>query len=192
MASFDATGLDPRLLRALAKKGYERPTPAQAETIPRVLEGKDVVARARTGSGKTMAYVLPALHKVLTSGAGAAGWQVLVLVPTRELCEQVRAPLTNSRRRHHACLLARGSSCPARRIRAPIIFACHSLIGSRYGSRLQVREEAQSVAQHCGDELRVTTLSGSGPPAAQRAAISTAGQVVVATPGRVAQVCGAS
>jgi ATP-dependent RNA helicase DDX56/DBP9 len=49
------------------------------------------VARARTGSGKTLAYLLPALHRVLAGGKGRAGWQALVLVPTRELCEQVRA-----------------------------------------------------------------------------------------------------
>lgn len=47
------------------------------------------MARARTGSGKTLAYLLPALHRVLTGGKGRAGWQALVLVPTRELCEQV-------------------------------------------------------------------------------------------------------
>jgi hypothetical protein len=62
----------------------------QAECIPRALEGRDVVARARTGSGKTLAYLLPALHRVLAAGKGKAGWQALVLVPTRELCEQVR------------------------------------------------------------------------------------------------------
>ena len=50
-----------------------------------------MVARARTGSGKTLAYLLPALQAVLTSGRGRAGWQALVLVPTRELCEQVRS-----------------------------------------------------------------------------------------------------
>lgn len=49
-----------------------------------------MVARARTGSGKTLAYLLPALHRVLAAGKGKAGWQALVLVPTRELCEQVR------------------------------------------------------------------------------------------------------
>ena len=48
------------------------------------------MARARTGSGKTLAYLLPALHRVLSAGKGRAGWQALVLVPTRELCEQVR------------------------------------------------------------------------------------------------------
>lgn len=61
----------------------------QAEAIPRALEGRDIVARARTGSGKTLAYLLPALHRVLSAGKGRAGWQALVLVPTRELCEQV-------------------------------------------------------------------------------------------------------
>ena len=75
--SFQDLGLDPRLLRALAKRGFGKPTPVQLEAIPRTLEGKDVVARARTGSGKTLAYLLPLLHKVLTSleagGADAGG-----------------------------------------------------------------------------------------------------------------------
>ena len=53
------------------------------------LEGNDIVARARTGSGKTLAYLLPALQAVLTGGKGRAGWQALILVPSRELCEQV-------------------------------------------------------------------------------------------------------
>ena len=89
-AGWDATGLDPRLLRALSKRGFEAPTPVQAEAIPAALAGRDIVARARTGSGKTLAYLLPALHRVLSGGKGRAGWQAVVLVPTRELCEQVR------------------------------------------------------------------------------------------------------
>lgn len=88
-ATFEATGLDPRLLRALKKQGIDYPTPVQAAAIPKALEGKDVVARARTGSGKTLAYLLPALQAVLRGGS-RAGWQALVLVPTRELCEQVK------------------------------------------------------------------------------------------------------
>lgn len=55
------------------------------------LEGKDIVAHARTGSGKTLAYLLPALQAILTGGKGRAGWQALVLVPSRELCEQARS-----------------------------------------------------------------------------------------------------
>jgi ATP-dependent RNA helicase DDX56/DBP9 len=88
--TFIDTGLDPRLLRALAKKAFTQATPVQARCIPAALEGKDIVARARTGSGKTLAYLLPALHKILTAEDPKAKWRVLVLVPTRELCEQVR------------------------------------------------------------------------------------------------------
>jgi hypothetical protein len=51
-----------------------------------------VVSRARTGSGKTLAYLLPSLHRILTGDLGKAGWQALILVPTRELCEQVGMP----------------------------------------------------------------------------------------------------
>jgi ATP-dependent RNA helicase DDX56/DBP9 len=88
--SFAELGLDPRLLRSLGKQGFEKPTPVQAAAIPKALEGKDIVARARTGSGKTLAYLLPSLHRVLSSGDTKTGWRALVLVPTRELCEQVR------------------------------------------------------------------------------------------------------
>ncbi len=71
------------------------------------LEGKDVVARARTGSGKTLAYLLPALQAILTGGKGRAGWQALVLVPTRELCEQ--ASMSGSAADDHGCSVIRGS-----------------------------------------------------------------------------------
>jgi superfamily II DNA/RNA helicase len=89
--SFQDTGLDHRILRALAKQGLTAPTPVQAAAIPAALEGKDVVARARTGSGKTLAYLLPALQRIVTSSSSRQPWQVLVLVPTRELCDQVGA-----------------------------------------------------------------------------------------------------
>ena len=88
-------GLDPRLLRALTKKQYRSPTAVQRQAIPLVLEGKDVVARAHTGSGKTAAYLLPAIHKMMQAGEtdGAAlvpNPRALVLVPTRELAHQVK------------------------------------------------------------------------------------------------------
>jgi ATP-dependent RNA helicase DDX56/DBP9 len=88
---FEEMGLDARLLRALAKKGLSEPTPVQAKAVPLILEGKDVVARAKTGSGKTLSYLLPLVHKLLAEGAGAAkkGPSAMVLVPTRELCQQV-------------------------------------------------------------------------------------------------------
>ena len=88
--------MDPRLLRALTKKRYRAPTAVQSQAIPLVLEGKDVVARAHTGSGKTAAYLLPAIHKIVTSadtamgGAPPSNPRALVLVPTRELAHQVK------------------------------------------------------------------------------------------------------
>ncbi|KAF8061904.1 RH16 [Scenedesmus sp. PABB004] len=85
------TGLEARILRALAKQGLAEPTPVQAAAIPAALSGKDIVARARTGSGKTLAYLLPALQRIVAAKSSRQPWQVLVLVPTRELCDQVAA-----------------------------------------------------------------------------------------------------
>ncbi|KAK2981222.1 hypothetical protein RJ640_030611 [Escallonia rubra] len=65
--TFEDLGLDPRLIRALAKKGIDKPTPIQRTAIPLILEGKDVVARAETGSGKTFAYLLPLLQKLFSA-----------------------------------------------------------------------------------------------------------------------------
>ncbi|CAO2828147.1 unnamed protein product [Amaranthus hypochondriacus] len=89
--TFEELSLDPRLLRALNKKGIAKPTPIQQVAIPLILEGKDVVARAKTGSGKTFAYLLPLLQKLYTdSGSNTRlAPSSFVLVPTRELCQQV-------------------------------------------------------------------------------------------------------
>ena len=89
-SSFDDLALDPRLLEVVAAQGYERPTPIQAQAIPVLLEGHDVVGRARTGSGKTAAYGLPLLHGVRD---GAKSVRALVLTPTRELAIQVTEAL---------------------------------------------------------------------------------------------------
>ncbi|PON40347.1 DNA helicase, ATP-dependent [Parasponia andersonii] len=90
--SFEELGLDPRLTRALLKKGIQKPTPIQRVAIPLVLEGKDVVARAKTGSGKTFAYLVPLLQKLFADVARTKlAPSAFVLVPTRELCQQVYA-----------------------------------------------------------------------------------------------------
>ena len=85
--SFQSLGLGAELLRALSEAGYAEPTPIQAQSIPRVLEGRDVLAAAQTGTGKTAAFVLPILHR-LASGHGHSP-RALILVPTRELAAQV-------------------------------------------------------------------------------------------------------
>lgn len=89
--TFEELGLDARLIHALTKKSILKPTPIQHVAIPLILEGKDVVARAKTGSGKTFAYVLPLLHKLFSdSGSNKKlAPTAFVLVPTRELCQQV-------------------------------------------------------------------------------------------------------
>jgi ATP-dependent RNA helicase DDX56/DBP9 len=90
--SFEELGLDARLIRALIKKSIKKPTPIQIETIPQILEGKNVVARAKTGSGKTFAYLLPLLHKLFSkfdSNIKNLAPSAFIVVPTRELCQQV-------------------------------------------------------------------------------------------------------
>ncbi|KAF8347774.1 P-loop containing nucleoside triphosphate hydrolase protein [Amanita rubescens] len=92
--------LDARILRALADMGFARPTPVQAKAIPLGLEGRDILARARTGSGKTAAYCLPVVQKIigaktsLPPSESGRTTRVLILVPTRELAEQVYTYLT--------------------------------------------------------------------------------------------------
>ncbi|KAH7922319.1 DEAD-domain-containing protein [Leucogyrophana mollusca] len=88
--------LDARLLRALADIGFARPTLVQAKAIPLALEGRDILARARTGSGKTAAYCIPIVQKILSvksssvpSDSNLQSTRALILVPTRELSEQV-------------------------------------------------------------------------------------------------------
>jgi ATP-dependent RNA helicase DeaD len=85
---FAALGLRPELLDALTELGYEEPTPVQRETIPHLVEGRDLVGQAATGTGKTAAFALPLLHS-LTIGRGRPTATALVLVPTRELAMQV-------------------------------------------------------------------------------------------------------
>ncbi|GGI67326.1 ATP-dependent RNA helicase RhlE [Shewanella hanedai] len=88
--SFTALGLSAPILKAVAQKGYDTPSPIQAQAIPAVLEGKDVMAAAQTGTGKTAGFTLPLLE-LLSKGNRAQSKQVraLVLTPTRELAAQV-------------------------------------------------------------------------------------------------------
>jgi len=88
--SFDELSLSTPIKKALDKVGYETPSPIQAEIIPFVLEGRDVIGQAQTGTGKTAAFALPLLTKInlkLTTP------QILVLTPTRALAIQVAEAL---------------------------------------------------------------------------------------------------
>ncbi|MCC6728657.1 MAG: DEAD/DEAH box helicase [Chthonomonadales bacterium] len=88
--SFDALGLSQPVLRAVKAEGYESPTPIQSQAIPHVLEGRDLLGCAQTGTGKTAAFALPILHRL--GGAtrhGRRPIRALVLTPTRELAVQI-------------------------------------------------------------------------------------------------------
>ncbi|GAQ34614.1 ATP dependent RNA helicase [Aspergillus niger] len=96
-ADFESLNLDPRLRQALIKEKFTKPTLVQAKAIPLALAGKDILARAKTGSGKTAAYVLPILQTILQKKAADPSFKAttgLILVPTRELAEQVQNVVT--------------------------------------------------------------------------------------------------
>ncbi|WP_348765305.1 DEAD/DEAH box helicase [uncultured Salinisphaera sp.] len=87
--AFSDLALSDAVMAALADVGYETPSPIQAATIPPLLEGKDVLGQAQTGTGKTAAFALPILSGLPERGKGGKGPQALVLTPTRELTIQV-------------------------------------------------------------------------------------------------------
>lgn len=94
--SFTKLGLSAPILKAIEEQGYTEPSPIQAQAIPAVLEGQDVMAAAQTGTGKTAGFTLPLLEK-LSAGPLAKSNQVraLVLTPTRELAAQVAESVKN-------------------------------------------------------------------------------------------------
>ncbi|MEJ7687583.1 MAG: DEAD/DEAH box helicase, partial [Variovorax sp.] len=92
--NFDELKLAPAILKAVHEHGYDTPTPIQAQAIPAVLDGHDLLGGAQTGTGKTAAFTLPLLHKLTMSRSatnkfGGTGIRALVLTPTRELAAQV-------------------------------------------------------------------------------------------------------
>ncbi len=91
--SFNDLKLHPSLLKGIKELGFARPTPIQADAIPPGLEGRDVLACAQTGSGKTAAFLLPILNKLIEKPRGTT--RALVLAPTRELAAQILADLND-------------------------------------------------------------------------------------------------
>ncbi len=87
--SFEKLGLNAKTLQAIAEVGYETPTPIQAQAIPLLLKGKDVIALAQTGSGKTASFILPLLDLLTRGRAKARMPRSLIIEPTRELAAQV-------------------------------------------------------------------------------------------------------
>ncbi|MFB6240742.1 MAG: DEAD/DEAH box helicase, partial [Gemmatimonadota bacterium] len=84
--SFEELGLEPRLLEALSRRGYEAPTAIQRRAIPPALAGRDVLGSAQTGTGKTAAFTLPMLQRFSDDEHGVL--RGLIVTPTRELARQ--------------------------------------------------------------------------------------------------------
>lgn len=89
--NFHEMELDDRILKAIAKLGWQTPTVIQEKCIPLLLEGKDVLVRARTGSGKTAAFLIPVIQKILNLKQAAEQQEIkaLILAPSKELCNQI-------------------------------------------------------------------------------------------------------
>ncbi len=110
--------LDPALLRGISDLGFEEPTAIQAAALPPALAGRDILASAETGSGKTAAFVLPILKRLSASPRGA-GIRALVVTPTRELASQVHAHLTSlGRHTPITAVTVFGGVKPAAQVRA--------------------------------------------------------------------------
>src|SRR5271169_6545019 len=84
---FKAMGLHTSLLQAVREMRYVEPTPIQAQAIPAILEGRDLIATAQTGTGKTAAFLLPILHRLLDLPRSTT--RALIVTPTRELAQQI-------------------------------------------------------------------------------------------------------
>ncbi len=108
MSSFADLGLGSAALKAVGDLGYEQPTPVQEKAIPLVLEGRDVIVAAQTGTGKTAAFALPCLDKLEPAGKGA-GPAMLIITPTRELAAQIGGVCqTVAKRTKHSVLTVVG------------------------------------------------------------------------------------
>ena len=95
MTTFAELGLSPRIIQALSKTKLENPTPIQAQAIPHIMKGRDLMGLAQTGTGKTAAFGLPLLHRILDIGhpPGPRNVRALILAPTRELTTQIKENL---------------------------------------------------------------------------------------------------
>src|SRR2546422_1052312 len=140
---FDFLGLDPVLLRAVYGLGYEAPTPIQKEAIPAILSGRDVIGTAQTGSGKTAAFLLPILQRLMKQSPGRT--RALVLSPTRELAAQIEVALRG---------LAKGT-----RIHGHAVYGgVRMSVSPPHRPPSTIRHEVYPVPQHLKTSLLVRLL----------------------------------
>src|ERR1700760_564908 len=125
--AFADLGLDPELLEAIRDVGYESPSPIQAQAIPPLLAGSDVIGQAQTGSGKTAAFGLPMIQYVDPTESEP---QALVLTPTRELCIQVTQALRTYGARKGIDVVAVFGGAPIRTQQAQLNAGGHVVVGT--------------------------------------------------------------
>jgi ATP-dependent RNA helicase DeaD len=127
VSSFTELGLSPEILESLRDVGYEAPSPIQEQAIPLLLEGKDVIGQAQTGSGKTAAFGLPMIQHTDPSEPELQG---LVLTPTRELCIQVTQALRAYGARSGVDVVAVFGGAPIRSQQSQLRAGGHIVVGT--------------------------------------------------------------
>ena len=91
---FDELDLEEEILQGIEAMNFQEMTPVQEQTIPIILEGKDIIGCAQTGTGKTAAYTLPLLNRLLCEGNPDNVIRAVIMVPTRELAQQIDMPVS--------------------------------------------------------------------------------------------------
>src|SRR6476661_1943408 len=158
MTTFADLRLDPVILEAIHDVGYEAPSPIQEEAIPPLLEGRDVIGQAQTGSGKTAAFGLPMLQYVDPSDQEV---QALVLTPTRELCIQVTQALRAYGRRKD--LISRHSL---------MLHSCRFVVLDEADEMLDLGflEDVERILSLTPSSRQTALFSATMPPAIRRLA----------------------
>lgn len=194
-SGFAALGLSDGLLDALADACYEQPTPVQAGVIPVAIEGADVMAQARTGTGKTAAFTIPLLERLLPKSEGHAP-QAMILVPTRELAVQVEGEVKKLGAYLHVRCAAVYGGQPIRKQIEKLKRGCQIIVGTPgrvldhmargtldvSGMRCVVLDEAdrmldigfrpdiERILRRVPRERQTLLLSATVPPAIERLA----------------------
>ena len=137
--NFEQFSLDPRVLAGVKATGFVTPTPIQQQSIPTVMEGKDVLGLAQTGTGKTAAFMLPILNRLTTGKLGVV--RALIIAPTRELAEQIHQTAVSLGRKTKVRSVtiyggvAKGPQVAALRRGAEIVVACPGRLLDHMGDR---------------------------------------------------------
>jgi ATP-dependent RNA helicase DeaD len=145
VTSFADLGLSPSTLKALEDVGYEQPSPIQEQSIPTMLQGRDIIGQAQTGSGKTAAFGLPMVEHVDPSEHSVQG---LVLTPTRELCIQVTQALRAYGQPKGIDVVAVFGGAPIRTQQAQLRAGGHIVVGT-VGRVLDLLQRASLILHDC-------------------------------------------